>query len=427
MTLKRFLSFCSILFIAFLPLLAFSPFTLAQSGTNVGGLISSDSVWTKAGSPYTFTGSVGISQGITLTIEPGVIINLNSYYLRVNGTLVAKGDSNDKITFNGGQITLLTLTNGWNEQTQTGCIIQNAILSQTTISSVYPIKIDHCTVNGDISVTSSIVTNNLVTGDIQSKSSTVTDNNVKGAIILGSASLGMSGGGIEFSTVSRNIVEGTISSGSTENTPVISENTVTKGGIGCTGYCLIKNNYVYGCEEGISVYALRVFGGWTSCYATVENNLVVGNTKGIVIDLFGSTGGATTIQENTISGNGIGISIERGGSPTIQNNNIQNNTNYSFFLDSPNGVDVSNNWWGTTDESTISQSIYDSKNNIDFGTVTFKPILTSPNPDAPTPTPTAAPTETPQASPTIPEFTTTIALLIILAVTSTAILYKRRN
>jgi len=63
-------------------------FGAAQSGTNVNGIISSNTTWTKTGSPYIFTGPVGVAEGVTLTIDPGVTVNLGSYYIIVNGTLI---------------------------------------------------------------------------------------------------------------------------------------------------------------------------------------------------------------------------------------------------------------------------------------------------------------------------------------------------
>ena len=98
--------------------------------------------------------------------------------------------------------------------------------------------------------------------------------------------------------------------------------------------------------------------------------------------------------KNTISGNSIGIYLSELGydaTPTIQNNNLQNNTDYNFYLDASNNVDVSNNWWGTTNTTTISQSIYDFNDDFNLGTVRFQPILTSPNSNAPAP-PTPTPT-----------------------------------
>ena len=92
---------------------------------------------------------------------------------------------------------------------------------------------------------------------------------------------------------------------------------------------------------GISLYTERVFGGNLPCYATVENNLVIDNSKGISISLTEVFGGGTytpTIQNNTISGNSIGISLSELGydaTPTIQDNNLQNNSNYNFYFKYP--------------------------------------------------------------------------------------------
>ena len=63
----------------------------AETGTLVAGIIYTDTTWTKANSPYNLTGAIGIYQDVTLTIQPGVIVNLNGNYIQVNGTLAARG------------------------------------------------------------------------------------------------------------------------------------------------------------------------------------------------------------------------------------------------------------------------------------------------------------------------------------------------
>ena len=60
--------------------------------TNVSGIISVDITWTEANSPYVVTGSVLVSEGATLTIEPGVIVKLESAKgIQIDGMLVVRG------------------------------------------------------------------------------------------------------------------------------------------------------------------------------------------------------------------------------------------------------------------------------------------------------------------------------------------------
>ncbi len=408
-----------LLLIAFLLSCEVLEFGAAQTSTQVSGIISSNATWTQANSPYYLTGNVLVDKGATLTIEAGATVNLNSYYIRVNGTLTAIGNPANKITFNGGQIFFTTASNSWNEQTNSGCIIENAALIQTSISSNNPLKIDNCIINGEISVTASIISSNIVTSTISSHSSLISNNNVKGDIILGSVTLGAVSAPAESSAVSNNIVEGSIISGSPQGTPQIFNNTVSSGGIQCTGYGSIFNNYVHNCGTGISLNSIRVFGGYLACFATVENNVVVDNTNGITIYLaslsYGSGTLVPTVQNNTITGNSVGISLDEmnyGATPIIRYNNLQNNSNYNFYLSAPNNVDVSNNWWGTTNEAAINQSIYDFKNDFNLGRATFIPFLTEPNPYAGS----------------IPEFPSWVILLsIMIGTLATAVYFKRRK
>jgi hypothetical protein len=79
----------------------------AQSGnqygslnTDVGGIITTDTTWSLANSPYNLISNVQISEGITLTIEPGVIVNGNNLSVQAWGNLNAVGTGSLKIRFN---------------------------------------------------------------------------------------------------------------------------------------------------------------------------------------------------------------------------------------------------------------------------------------------------------------------------------------
>lgn len=74
------------------------------TGTEVGGIISENTIWTLENSPYIITSTVQIPLGVILTIKPGVIVTkpTSGDMFLVNGVIYAHGIKEDKITFDGG-------------------------------------------------------------------------------------------------------------------------------------------------------------------------------------------------------------------------------------------------------------------------------------------------------------------------------------
>jgi hypothetical protein len=73
-------------------------------GTPISGRITNDSTWTLAGSPYTLQTTVEIASGVTLTVQPGVLVQgepFTSIFVRPGGHLVAIGTPSQPITFTG--------------------------------------------------------------------------------------------------------------------------------------------------------------------------------------------------------------------------------------------------------------------------------------------------------------------------------------
>ena len=68
--------------------------------TNVSGIISTNTTWTTAGSPYVLTSDLTVASGVTLTIQAGVTVVGNSWDddLIVLGSLVAAGTNGQHIT-----------------------------------------------------------------------------------------------------------------------------------------------------------------------------------------------------------------------------------------------------------------------------------------------------------------------------------------
>lgn len=319
------------------------------SGIEVGGIINSNTTWVIENSPYNITTPLLVNSGITLTIEAGVVVYLSDTYLQVDGTLVARGTTEYPISlistgdglgemFSSGTpvITFSSGSSSWNEQSETGSIIENAIITSTQrshtlyVDQVSP-KINNCTI---------IAKNNTWVIYLESGATTIS--------------------GCSITAGEWAVAIGVASSDSNINNAKILRNTIKDSG----------------CAIGIFVGS-----------PIVEGNLIINNTGSAISGLGGiRIDGRYTnpiIRKNTIFGNSVGLNIWDTQSPLIENNNIVNNLEYNVYLhEFASDVNVANNWWGTNEISEINQSIRDFKNDFNLGAVNFIPILFEINLDA---------------------------------------------
>lgn len=125
----------------------------------------------------------------------------------------------------------------------------------------------------------------------------------------------------------------------------------------------------------------------------VKNNLIADN-QGPGISVSGTEGDYCLIEHNTIIRNGrhdyddAGIDIrqyEENASIIFHYNNIHNNTPHDARNGGEIDINVSNNWWGTTEPETIGQNIFDYYDDFNKGKLNYTPFLADPDPDAPDP------------------------------------------
>jgi hypothetical protein len=333
---------------------------VVHGATDVSGIIGSDTTWTKASSPYSLTGNMLVNNGVTLTIETGVTVNINDYYIMVNGTLRARGSGADKIHFNSGEIIFTQYSNGWNEQTSSGCILENAHLNATSISSDDSLKItnvysnapisavgssiiSYCSLTAEISVgdvsvishsslsaetsvgDSATVTDNTITDDIHAGNlTTIANNNINGSVISGSSS------------IVNNTITGIVTvRDKTSDSSEIRNNKIRGGGAVwyfgllpfpryaeyprtaidiAGGTVVISNNTIISHDVTSQIYGMEVpdsefDGGYgitiqANCVADIQSNVISGGfVRGINVV------GAATIQGNLIINNSGGIAI----------------------------------------------------------------------------------------------------------------------
>jgi hypothetical protein len=428
-------------------ILRFGAFQISSDGT---GIISSDTTWTKANSPYCLSEPVRVNEGVTLIVEAGVTVNLDGYYLQVDGTLVAKGSIVDNIQFNEGLISFTESSVGWNEQISSGSVIENAVLNSASVLAIeVSPKLESNVVSGDIFAieSASIISNNTINGILFGNGGalTIANNTVNGKLTANEASVVSHNdvwdvatcGGSSLVTYN-NFMNGLIVEGGTltiSNNNIVSGNTsiaegpdvqfvgpdIGRGGIYVdSGTVTIFDNNItnYNGDGGRAAgISLR-----EDTNAYIHDNVISGFTFFTyhAWGIYGIDVGNVTIERNLITENGNGFGFDTTmdsamvpqfgfGNILIRNNSITNNFfgfqgnyppifQYNNFVGSEYNVkgpsmDATYNWWGTTDKQSISQTFSYS------GNVLFVPFLNELNPET-TPNLTADMLPQPLAAPT---------------------------
>ena len=372
---------------------------IASAQTNVSGGIFSNTAWTKVNSPYIVTDTVVVFPGVTLTIQPGVVVKFDSLIqLEIRqGKLIALGTAIDSITFTSNDPTPGNdsfpspafysgiYLNGGNLASQFNfCNFQYAAVAINTsnINFSYVLNVKNSNINFNsvgiycdyiaVDIDSCNFINNSSQGLFCSGSTGVINNSFffknqlavsQPGIIMNSIAdsnqvgIIVSGGKI-LNCIVRNNQTGIESNGSKIDNCTISNNQI---GIISKGDS-IKNSTL----DSNSISAIKFDNPAITVYNCIITNNGVGldNNNGYFIQ---------SVKKNTIENNLIGIQLGLANS-NIMCNKICNNSIYDLNYTGTGNTTVAYNYWCTIDSASTAAVIYDGYDNVNYGLVTFLPI-----------------------------------------------------
>ncbi len=323
---KKTASFCGLLFI-YLFVISLP----AEASLEVGGVITQNTNWTMTDSPVNLAQDLLVSRGVTLKIEPGVIVNYNYRLLQVDGVLAAQGLSDNPIIFNGpGQLLYNVTSPSYNPAADQGAKLSFVDVRTFLSVSTYfvSIRVTRCNFTDAANIVldhgSSYVDYNSFRGD-----------NASAAITIKSQS-------------------------------------------DYYGRHTISHNSIIGYLEGIYVEA-----GVQNLI--VEYNTIQTSYTGIYCD----QGSSPTIWYNSIVGSKENAIWVNNGAPIVNYNNLYGSRYYDFRVSGKGGVAINakSNWWGTADRNVIADHIYDYEDDAQLDRVIFDPVLGSREGYAPDPIP----------------------------------------
>jgi hypothetical protein len=317
----------------------------SSAQTNVSGGIYTNTTWTLANSPYIVVDTVVVFPGVTLTIEPGVVVKFaNNKRLEIrSATLIAVGTITDSIIFTSNSAT--PSPGIWN------CIY--LFNNSTTPSSFNYCKIEYS--YRGICFSSDGAAHNITNSVFRYNSNAVFGHT------------GLAGAAFTNCNFEYNITAISLYTAGRYNNCNISNNQNgvgdASGGTNLATYrnCIINNNVNYG-----------IIMNQTD---SLINCVIKYNGTGVRVACMQPC----VIIQNVIESNNVGVELGIYlGPDQIYCNKFCGNTAYDVkYVTTTNTNEIANNYWCTLDSDTIAMHIYDGYDNANYGLLTFEPIDTT--------------------------------------------------
>lgn len=356
---------------------------LSFAQTNVSGQIRSNTNWTKAGSPYICSGLIEVDTNVTLTIEPGAIVELDQNLI-VYGELIFQHNGNDTTIIKSNN-TGMPFVQFKNPDYTDSIVIKHYKFSGAGLTVYWP--------KSNVVISECLFTQSSITWRPTGSPVFVFENNVCNQADLHMSTYTPAPG--HTSNADRVIINENIFYQSqfmaingeiVNNNPVeITNNIFKNGGTGirlaASGGLLIKENVFAKNDKGLLLWPI-----WK--LVRITSNVFVENDVAIQLNDIGDT---LEIIDNTIYGNNAGIAIyyeyksnnnmplAHINSPVIAGNCIYDNTNIGIGWGATNNISLGANWWGTTDTNIIDGAIFDNKDDFKMGKISYQPFLTQAN------------------------------------------------
>jgi hypothetical protein len=356
------------------------PVIISNAQTNVSGGIYVNTTWTLAGSPYIVVDTLVVFPGVTLTIDPGVVVKFdNQKYLEIRqANLIANGTVTDSITFtsNSG-----TPTPGIWGNISYGGIYLNGVGTATSFNYVI-VKYATKGIYGASNIAgirNSHFLNNQIGLNYASPliDSCTFEFNGTGAENISFCSVNYS----RFSSNNNGVEFGH----TMQFTNCIFD--YNQAALGWPSFTSLENCTISNNRIGILTWYFN---------NTISNSLILSNDSvGLSF-----TGGPNSIINCVVKYNKAGVQASSdiddpflitqciidsnltgvdyyGAALDMYCNRICSNTLYDFHLGSSNNLTIGSNYWCTSDSLSTTAVIYDGYDNPNFGLVTFMPVDTS--------------------------------------------------
>lgn len=402
--------------------------SVAGAATTVSHDIAKDSIWTANKSPYRITTDIELKEGVSLKIEPGVVVQFYpEKSLEVKGDLRAVGTEAEPVVFtayNDQPWGIISFTDFSDDAaySETGEYVKGCILSHCIIEKGGGIFVRF----GGPLISRCEIRNNVSSGiRVEFGGPRIVGNRIYANSTEGDPASGNGAGIIAYTdknvTIADNIIYNNTSDGGRDGgggiyayaadngkidivNNIIFGNTSSRFGGGIYAYkSLLDENTVINnkaVERGGGIYAVESEvrdnlvqansagrgGGIFSENAQITSNNIVRNSatrsEGGAIHYFGSgTIERNNILSNTAEGERACGAIYISGNPVIRDNNIIGNSGYALSVanvaDAPDVI-ASGNFWGTTSEQAILDLTYDWIDNELSGLAVYNPYLSEP-------------------------------------------------